>query len=41
VGRGATFAESTMRAYTGVMHIHFDGMHYRHDIGRKALAHEG
>jgi phosphoribosylamine--glycine ligase len=38
VGRGATFAEATLRAYAGVTHIHFDGMHYRHDIGRKALA---
>jgi phosphoribosylamine--glycine ligase len=37
VGRGADFAESITRAYAGVMQISFDGMQYRHDIGRKAL----
>lgn len=26
------------RAYTAVEKIHFDGMHYRHDVGHKALA---
>ena len=37
VGRGADFAEAISLAYTGVRHISFDGMQYRHDIGRKAL----
>jgi phosphoribosylamine--glycine ligase len=37
VGRGADFAEAISRAYTGVMHISFDGMHYRRDIGKRAL----
>ena len=37
VGRGSDFAEAVARAYTGVMQISFDGMHYRHDIGRQAL----
>jgi phosphoribosylamine--glycine ligase len=38
VGRGADFAESIARAYAGVQQISFDGMQYRRDIGRKALA---
>jgi phosphoribosylamine--glycine ligase len=37
VGRGADFAEAVARAYAGVLPISFDGMHYRHDIGRQAL----
>jgi phosphoribosylamine--glycine ligase len=37
VGRGADFAEAIARAYAGVLQISFDGMQYRHDIGRKAL----
>jgi phosphoribosylamine---glycine ligase len=37
VGRGNDFAEAVARAYTGVMQISFEGMHYRHDIGRAAL----
>jgi phosphoribosylamine--glycine ligase len=37
VGRGTEFAEAISRAYAGVMQISFDGMQYRHDIGRKAL----
>jgi phosphoribosylamine--glycine ligase len=37
VGRGADFAESIVRAYAGVLRISFEGMQYRHDIGRKAL----
>ena len=37
VGRGATFAEAIGRAYDAVSRIHFDGMQYRRDIGRKAL----
>jgi len=39
-GRGADFVEAITRAYAGVMQISFDGMQYRRDIGRKALAHE-
>jgi phosphoribosylamine--glycine ligase len=38
VGRGATYEAAIERAYAGVARIAFDGMHYRHDIGRKALA---
>jgi phosphoribosylamine--glycine ligase len=34
VGRGATPAEAAECAYDAVAHIAFDGMHYRHDIGR-------
>jgi phosphoribosylamine--glycine ligase len=37
VGKAATFEEATHRAYTGVRRVSFDGMQYRHDIGRKAL----
>ena len=37
VGRGTDFAEAISRAYAGVLQISFDGMQYRHDIGRKAL----
>lgn len=40
VGRGARFREGIARAYDGVSRIQFDGMHFRRDIGRKALAHE-
>ena len=36
VGRGATFADATARAYAGVERIQFDGMQYRRDIGRHA-----
>jgi phosphoribosylamine--glycine ligase len=38
VGRGPTYAEAIARAYDGASRITFDGMHYRRDIGRKALA---
>jgi phosphoribosylamine--glycine ligase len=38
VGRGRDFVEAIARAYAGVLPIQFDGMQYRHDIGRKALA---
>jgi phosphoribosylamine--glycine ligase len=31
--RGADVAEARRRAYAAVAHIHFDGMHYRSDIG--------
>jgi len=37
VGRGATYEAAIERAYAGVAKIHFDGMQYRKDIGRKAL----
>ena len=40
VGRGVDFAEATARAYAAVMQISFDGMHFRRDIGRKALVAE-
>ena len=38
VGRGATYSEAMTRAYAGTLRISFDGMQYRRDIGRKALA---
>jgi phosphoribosylamine--glycine ligase len=38
VGRGTTFADAMTRAYAGVSCITFDGMHYRRDIGARALA---
>ena len=37
VGRGSDYADAIARAYAGVQRISFDGMQYRHDIGRKAL----
>lgn len=37
VGRGDTFEHAVRRAYDGVSRIWFEGMHYRRDIGRKAL----
>jgi len=40
VGHGAHFPESIVRAYAGVLQISFDGMQFRHDIGRKALSAE-
>lgn len=33
--RAPTLEEATERAYRAVGRIHFDGMHYRHDIGRR------
>ncbi len=38
VGRGSTFGTAIDRAYDAVSRIHFDGMQYRRDIGKKALA---
>jgi phosphoribosylamine--glycine ligase len=35
---GPTLRSSIERAYAALTHIHFDGMHYRRDIGRKGLA---
>ena len=37
VGRGPTFADARDRAYGAAETIAFDGMHFRRDIGRKAL----
>jgi phosphoribosylamine---glycine ligase len=37
VGGGATFEDAIARAYAGVSQVSFEGMHYRRDIGRKAL----
>jgi len=37
VGRGADCGVAIASAYAGVLRIHFDGMQYRRDIGRKAL----
>jgi phosphoribosylamine--glycine ligase len=38
LGRGADFSQAIARAYEGVAKIAFDGMQYRRDIGKKALA---
>ncbi len=35
--RAATLKEATERAYAACSKIHFDGMHFRHDIGARAL----
>ncbi|MEW5762142.1 MAG: phosphoribosylamine--glycine ligase [Bacillota bacterium] len=35
--RGADLAEAVARAYDAAGRIHFAGVHYRHDIGRKGL----
>jgi phosphoribosylamine--glycine ligase len=37
VGRGGSFDRAMAAAYAAVECIRFDGMHYRRDIGRKAL----
>jgi phosphoribosylamine--glycine ligase len=37
VARGATHADAMARAYARVSTIHFDGMQFRRDIGKKAL----
>jgi phosphoribosylamine--glycine ligase len=37
VGRGTSYDAAMKRAYEGVAQIHFDGMQYRRDIGRKAI----
>lgn len=36
-GVGADFAAATARAYEGLAHIRFDGMHYRRDIAKRAI----
>jgi phosphoribosylamine--glycine ligase len=38
VGRAATYEDAIARAYSGISHIAFEGMHYRRDIGRKAVS---
>ena|SRR5438105_4675243 len=40
VGRGLDFPEAIARAYVAALRISFDGMQFRHDIGRKAFAYE-
>jgi phosphoribosylamine--glycine ligase len=37
VGGGADFTAAITKAYAGVAEIRFEGMHFRRDIGRKAL----
>jgi phosphoribosylamine--glycine ligase len=37
VAEGTDFSDAIARVYAGVERIHFDGMQYRRDIGRKAL----
>jgi phosphoribosylamine--glycine ligase len=34
---GKTIADAQRRAYQAMGHIHFDGMHYRKDIGHQAV----
>jgi phosphoribosylamine---glycine ligase len=38
VGRGPDFERAIALAYEGVSKVAFEGMHYRRDIGRKAMA---
>jgi phosphoribosylamine---glycine ligase len=38
---GATTAEAQRRAYHAISHVQFDGMHYRKDIGWRAVARQG
>ncbi|MCG3138763.1 MAG: Phosphoribosylamine--glycine ligase [Phycisphaerae bacterium] len=35
---GQTITEARTAAYSAIPRIHFEGMHYRHDIGHQALA---
>jgi glycosyltransferase involved in cell wall biosynthesis len=37
-GAGPTLGEAIGRAYAGIKQIHFEGMHFRTDIGARALA---
>jgi phosphoribosylamine--glycine ligase len=41
VGRGPTFSAAIEMAYRAASHIHFDGMQFRRDIGRKAIGGSG
>jgi phosphoribosylamine-glycine ligase len=36
-GLGSTIKDAIDRTYKAVKQIHFEGMHYRKDIGKKAL----
>jgi phosphoribosylamine--glycine ligase len=36
-GRGPTVAAAIAKAYQGVQAIRWEGVHYRSDIGKKAL----
>jgi phosphoribosylamine---glycine ligase len=38
---GKTIADAQRRAYEAIKHIHFDGIHYRKDIGHQALRIQG
>lgn len=38
VGRGCSYEEAIARAYDAVSRLSFDGMHFRRDIGARALA---
>jgi phosphoribosylamine--glycine ligase len=38
VAPGESFADAIAQAYAGVARVHFDGMQYRSDIGRRALS---
>src|SRR5688572_3678328 len=38
VGRSTTYRDAIETAYTAASRIHFDGLQYRRDIGRKALS---
>ena len=40
-GLGSNIKEAIAKTYQAVDKIHFDGMHYRKDIGRKAIVQEG
>jgi len=35
---GATLAEAKAKAYEAVAHVHFEGCHFRRDIGDKGIA---
>jgi phosphoribosylamine--glycine ligase len=37
---GESVRESQAQAYAAIERIRFDGMHYRHDIGRRAALRE-
>jgi phosphoribosylamine--glycine ligase len=37
-GQGRDLPEAISHAYAGIREIHFEGIHYRHDIGARALS---
>jgi len=41
VGRAETYRQAMSMAYEAVSHVHFDGVQFRGDIGRKAVSSEG